>query len=63
METDKQIISFPTNKYIFRDNDLIEIPKLENAPIEVVDEWDTPGVCKDQSKICWIGQELHRSVF
>ena len=43
-------IKFPTNKYIFRYNDLIEVPKLENEPIEVVDEWDPPGICKQIEK-------------
>ena len=50
METDKQINQFPTNKYIFWYNDLIEIPKLENEPTEVVDEWDNPGICKQVEK-------------
>ena len=39
-----------TNKSIFWYNDLIEIPKLENGPTEVVDEWDTPGICKQVEK-------------
>ena len=39
-------INFQSHKYIFRYNDLIELRKLENEPIEVVDEWDTPGICK-----------------
>ena len=37
-------INFPTN--IFRYNDLVAIPRIENEPIEVVDEWDTPAICK-----------------
>ena len=47
--TNKSTI-FQTNKYIFRYNDLIEIQKLDNEPIQVVDEWDTPGICKQIGK-------------
>ena len=53
METDKQVNAFfqPISTYLdYRYNDLIEIPKLENVPIEVVDEWDTPGICTQIEK-------------
>ena len=39
-------INFPTNKYKFIHNSLIEIPKIENETIDVVDEWDTKAICK-----------------
>ena len=39
-------INFPTNKYKFIQNSLIEIPKIENETIDVVDEWDTKAICK-----------------
>ena len=47
---------FPTNKYIFRYNDLLELPNVEKKRIEVVDEWDTPAICKqiEKQKSCMI---------
>ena len=53
-------INFPSNKYIFRYNDLIEIPKIENEEIDVVDEWDTPGICNQiiQQNPCVIREKF-----
>ena len=39
-------INFPTEKYKFRYNKLIQIPIQENEALDVVDEWDTEAVCK-----------------
>ena len=45
----KKSINYLSDKYIFRYNDLIEIPKIENAKqqkIDMVDEWDPKAICK-----------------
>ena len=39
-------INYPTEKYKFKYNKLIQIPIQENEPLDVVDEWDTEAVCK-----------------
>ena len=39
-------INFPTEKYKFKYNKLIQIPFQENEALDVVDEWDTEAVCK-----------------
>ena len=39
-------INFPTEKYKFRYNKLIQIPIQENEALDVVDEWDTEAICK-----------------
>ena len=39
-------ITFPTEKYKFKYNKLIQIPFQENEALDVVDEWDTEAVCK-----------------
>ena len=39
-------INYPTEKYKFRYNKLIQIPLQENEALDVVDEWDTEAVCK-----------------
>ena len=44
-------INFPTNKYKFVHNSLIEIPKIENETIDVVDEWDTKAICKQVEEL------------
>ena len=64
-------VNFPSDKYKFKYNTLIEIPKIENEEIDVVDEWDTPAICNqimqqkpndDKGKICRKWQELHRTI-
>ena len=44
-------INFPTNKYKFIHNSLIEIQKIENETIDVVDEWDTKATCKQVEEL------------
>ena len=39
-------INYPTEKYKFRYNKLIQIPIQENEALDVIDEWDTEAVCK-----------------
>ena len=39
-------INYPTEKYKFKYNQLIQIPLQENASLDVVDEWDTETICK-----------------
>ena len=39
-------INYPTEKYKFKYNKLIQIPLQENEALDVVDEWDTEAVCK-----------------
>ena len=39
-------INYPTEKYKFKYNKLIQIPIQENEALDVVDEWDTEAVCK-----------------
>ena len=39
-------INFPVDKYKYKFNEFIEISKLEDADVEVEDEWDTAGICK-----------------
>ena len=49
-------INFPTEKYKFKYNKLIQIPLQENEALDVVDEWDAEAVCKQliQSSPCII---------
>ena len=39
-------INYPTEKYKFKYNKLIQIPLQENEALDVIDEWDTEAVCK-----------------
>ena len=39
-------INYPTEKYKFKYNKLIQIPLQENEALDVVDEWDTETICK-----------------
>ena len=39
-------INYPTEKYKFKYNKLIQIPVQENEALDVIDEWDTEAVCK-----------------
>ena len=39
-------INYPTEKFKFKYNKLIQIPIQENEALDVVDEWDTEAVCK-----------------
>ena len=39
-------INYPTEKYKFKYNKLIQIPLHENEALDVVDEWDTEVLCK-----------------
>ena len=39
-------INYPTEKYKFKYNQLIQIPLQENEALDVVDEWDTETICK-----------------
>ena len=39
-------INYPTEKYKFKYNKLIQIPLPENEALDVIDEWDTEAVCK-----------------
>ena len=39
-------INYPTEKYKFEYNKLIQKPLQENEALDVVDEWDTEAVCK-----------------
>ena len=39
-------INYPTEKYKFKYNKLIQTPLQENEALDVVDEWDTEAVCK-----------------
>ena len=49
-------INYPTEKYKFKYNKLIQIPLQENEALDVVDEWDAEAVCKQliQSSPCII---------
>ena len=49
-------INYPTEKYKFKYNKLIQIPLQENEALDVVDEWDTEVLCKQliQSSPCII---------
>ena len=49
-------INYPTEKYKFKYNKLIQIPLQENEALNVVDEWDTEVLCKQliQSSPCMI---------
>ena len=38
--------NYPTEKYKFKYNKLIQIPLQENEALDVIDEWDTEAVCK-----------------
>ena len=39
-------INYPTEKFKFKYNQLIQIPLQENEALDVVDEWDTETICK-----------------
>ena len=39
-------INYPTEKYKFKYNKLIQIPLQENEALDVIDEWDTETICK-----------------
>ena len=39
-------INYPTEKYKFKYNKLIQIPLQENEALDVVDEWDAEVLCK-----------------
>ena len=39
-------INYPTEKYKFKYNKLIQIQNQENEALDVVDEWDTETICK-----------------
>ena len=49
-------INYPTEKYKFKYNKLIQIQNQENEALDVVDEWDTEVLCKQliQSSPCII---------
>ena len=49
-------INYPTEKYKFKYNKLIQIPLQENEALDVIDEWDTEVLCKQliQSSPCII---------
>ena len=46
-----KLINFPINKYKFIYNNLIEILKIENETIDVVDEWDTKAIYKQVEEL------------